>query len=125
MAKTIYNHAIQAKKMSYEALTAHLKFNKYALCRDTENNNMPDSFEEIKSLLGVANPEAYMEHTCGCGRTLFSKCQSRREWTAHIDDKCDLCEGRRFGKSINNSGELVLVPNCFFYYFGLKQVLEK
>ena len=99
-----------------------LKVNKAVLVE--QPNNLPASYDEIKRLLGVPDPIAFMEHSCACGRTLFPKCRSRSEWQAHHNEACSLCGGKRFAKSLNNRGELVLEPVCPFYYFGLQLVMD-
>ena len=112
----------QGKKLTYTALSAMLRFNKAGVV--PQPNLLPGNYDEVKRLLGVPDPTAFMEHSCTCGRTLFSKCTSRSQWTVHKDDKCPLCSGQRFIHSQNNKGQLVLEPVCPFYYFGLQTVLN-
>ena len=113
---------VQAKKLSYSALSSMLKVNKVVLAE--QPNNLPASYDEIKRLLGVPDPVAFMEHSCACGKFLFPKCRSRYEWHERRNETCRLCGGKRFAKSRNNRGDLVLEPVCPFYYFGLQMVLD-
>lgn len=79
----------------------------------------------MKRALGVVPSFAYQEHSCKCGKTLFDKCEDKRQWVNHREDICTHCKGSRFSATMNSKGDIVLVPNNFFYYFGVERALIK
>lgn len=109
--------------MTYEALSAVLRANANAWF--PQPNLAPQSYEALKRSLGVVSSFAFQEHSCKCGKTLFDKCEDKSQWMNHREDICAHCGGLRFSSTMNSRGETVLVPNNFFYYFGLEKAVIK